>query len=223
MARKSPAAGSKRRSQRKQRSKGKQSARKVAARKPLGTNYLDDRLTKALAHWLRVNIMAAASWRRVSPSDYARETGYDLNQVSYHFRKLVEYGVLELVHTEPVRGSVKHYYRGTRQAIFGGASWAKLPKSVQDGVIGAALQDFMQVAIHSIESGAFSKHDHSYLVWEPHTYDDLAFKAAAKVLEQTRQRLADLAVEAAPRLADTGQEGLLIAVALCGFEMAEES
>jgi hypothetical protein len=221
MARTSPAAGSKRKPTKKRRS-GKRRTGKKPTFKPQGTDYLDERLTKALAHWMRVNIMAIASWRIISPSDYARETGEDINKVSYHFRKLVEYGVLELVDTEPVRGSVKHYYRGTRQAIFGGASWAELPKSVQDGVAGAALQDFVTVAVHSIESGAFSSHDHSYLAWEPHTYDDLAFKAAVKVLDQTRQRLVALADEAAPRLADTEQEGLLIAVALGGFEMGED-
>jgi hypothetical protein len=206
--------------------KGKGSGAKARpgqkASKPLGTDFLDERLSKALAHWMRVNIMAISSWRKISPSEYARETGEGINKVSYHFKRLVEYGVIELVGTEQVRGSVKHFYRGTRRAIFGGASWAKLPKSVQDGVAGAALQDFMKVAVHSIESGAFSAHDHSHLTWEPHLYDDLAFKAGVKLLERVRKELADLAVEAKPRLTKTGEEGLLIAVALAAFEMGKD-
>jgi hypothetical protein len=196
--------------------------KKASKPKPLGTDFLDVRLSKALAHWMRVNIMAIASWRKISPSEYANETGEKLSRVSYHFQRLVEYGVIELVGTEQVRGSVKHFYRGTRQAIFGGASWAELPKSVQDGVAGAALQDFTKVAVHSIESGAFSAHDHSYLVWEPHIYDDLAFKAAVRILERVRKELAGLAVEARPRLTDTGKEGLPIAIALSGFEMGKD-
>lgn len=196
--------------------------KKAPKPKPLGTDFLDERLSKALAHWMRVNIMAIASWRKISPSEYARETGEKLSTVSYHFKRLVEYGVIELVDTEQVRGSVKHFYKGTRQAIFGGASWAKLPKSVQDGVAGAALQDFTKVAVHSIESGAFSAHDHSYLVWEPHIYDDLAFKAAVRILERVRKELTGLAVEARPRLTDTGQEGFSIAIALSGFEMGKD-
>jgi len=170
---------------------------------------------------MRVNIMAVASWRKIAPSEYARETGEKLGKVSYHFNRLVKYGVLELVDTQQVRGSVKHFYRGTRQAIFGGASWASLPKSVQDGVAGAALQDLMKVAIHSIESGAFSAHDESYLVWEPHTYDDLAFMAAVKILARTQQQLADLEGEALSRLSKTGKEGMLVAIALSAFEMGE--
>lgn len=202
--------------------KRRRSGKKSPKPKPLGTDFLDARLSKALAHGMRVNIMAVASWRKISPSEYARETDEKLGKVSYHFKRLVDYGVIELVDTEQVRGSVKHFYRGTRQAIFGGASWAKLPKSVQDGVAGAALQDFTKVAVHSIESGAFSAHDHSYLVWEPHRYDDLAFKASVKILERVRKELASLAVEAAPRLTETGKEGLLVAIALSSFEMGKD-
>lgn len=200
----------------------KRSAKKQVPKakpKPLGTDFLDARLSKALAHEMRVNIMAVASWRKIAPSEYARETGESLGKVSYHFQRLVEYGVIELVDTKQVRGSLKHFYRGTRQAIFGGASWAELPKSVQDGVAGAALQDLMKVAVHSIESGAFSAHDESYLVWEPHTYDDLAFMAAVKILERTRQQLADLEDEALSRLVKTGKDGMLVAIAQLGFEM----
>jgi hypothetical protein len=196
--------------------------RKRAKPKPLGTNFLDVRLSKALGHWMRVNIMAVASWRKISPAEFARETGESLSKVSYHFKKLVEYQVIELVETRPVRGAVEHFYRGTRQAIFGGASWAELPKSVQDGVAGAALQDLMKVTVHSIESGAFSAHDESYLVWEPHTYDELAFLAAVKILERTRKQLAELQQEALARLTKTGQEGMLVAIALAGFEMGSD-
>jgi predicted transcriptional regulator len=184
-----------------------------------GTDFLDPRLTKALAHRMRVNIMAIISWRMIAPSEYARETGEKLSNVSYHFRRLKEYGVIELAKTQQVRGSTKHFYRAKRRAIFGGAAWTDLPKSVQDGVAGAALQDFTKVAVHSIESGAFSACDESYLVWEPLTYDELAFKAAVRILESTRERLLALQDESLPRLAKTGNDGLLVAVAQSCFEM----
>ena len=226
MARKARESKAKQRQRSKQDKKaGKRASRKRGGEKPkprpLGTDFLDARLSKALGHEMRVNIMAVASWRKVAPSEYAREAEESISKVSYHFRRLVEYSVIELVETRQVRGSVKHFYRGTRQAIFGGASWAELPKSVQDGVAGAALRDLMKVTVHSIESGAFSAHDESYLVWEPHTYDDLAFKAAVKILERTRRQLGELEKEALLRLAKTGKEGMFVAVALAGFEMGD--
>lgn len=41
---------------------------------PLNPDFLDPRISKALAHAMRVNIMAVASWRLISPSEFARET-----------------------------------------------------------------------------------------------------------------------------------------------------
>lgn len=182
--------------------------------------FLDERLAKAMAHGLRINIMAVARWREISPSEYARESGVPLNRVSYHFRKLVEYGALELMRTEPVRGGTKHYYTGTRQAIFAGTGWEQLPKSIQDGVAGAALQDFTKVAVRALEGGTFSARDDSYLTWDALAYDDLAFMAMVNILTRTRGQLLALAQEAKPRLAKTEQKGIQVAVALSGFEMS---
>ena len=184
-------------------------------------DFLDPRLIQAIAHPMRVNILALASWRVISPSEFARETGEPLNQVSYHFRRLVEYGTLELVGTQNVRGTVKHLYRGTQRAIFAGSGWEELPKSVQDGVAGAALQDFMKVAVLAFENGTFSAREDSHLTWEALTYDELAFKAMVRILARTREQLSALQDEAGLRLSKTGQAGILVAVALSGFEMAE--
>lgn len=62
--------------------RGGASGKKAPKPKPLGTDFLDTRLSKALAHGMRVNIMAVASWRKISPSEYAKETGEKLSRVS---------------------------------------------------------------------------------------------------------------------------------------------
>lgn len=212
---------------RKQGAKTRKQGRKTRAGKPGGENgtsnpdFLDPRISKALAHAMRVNIMAVASWRLISPSEFAREMGVSLNKASYHFKRLVEFEVLELVRTEPVRGTVKHMYRGTQKAIFAGEGWTQLPKSVQDGVAGAALQDFIKVAARSMESGAFSAREDSFLTWDPATFDELAFKSMVSILTKAREQLLALQDEAAERLAKTSQAGFVVAFALSGFEMAK--
>jgi DNA-binding transcriptional ArsR family regulator len=46
-----------------------------------------------------------------SPSDLAEVLGRPLSNVSYHVRVLLNCGVLELVRTRQVRGSMQHFYR----------------------------------------------------------------------------------------------------------------
>ena len=103
---------------------------------------LDNRLAKALAHPMRVSILAAASVQsKISPAEFAREQGVPVQKVSYHFKALAKYGALELVDERPVRGAVEHFYRGTRRAIFGKADWQKVPESIKGGLAGAARRD----------------------------------------------------------------------------------
>ncbi len=73
---------------------------------------IDSRLTKAIAHPLRLQILTLANQRTISPSEFSEEMRAPLSTVAYHFRKLDELGFLELVEEIPKRGSQEHRYRG---------------------------------------------------------------------------------------------------------------
>jgi DNA-binding transcriptional ArsR family regulator len=77
-------------------------------------------IAKALSHRLRIEILRAARDRqKVSPSEYAREAGEPLGNVSYHVQMLAHAGVLEVVDTAKRRGALEHYYavKGPRATI----------------------------------------------------------------------------------------------------------
>lgn len=73
---------------------------------------IDSRLTKAIAHPLRLQVLALANQRTISPSEFSEEMRAPLSTVAYHFRKLADLGFLELVEEVPKRGSKEHRYRG---------------------------------------------------------------------------------------------------------------
>src|SRR3954451_23446741 len=88
-------------------------------------------LAKLFSHPTRVQILAAAHRQAISPSEFARAHGQTVSSVAQHFKKLAAYGAIELVREEPVRGSVKHLYIGTKRGILTAADWQTLPESVQ--------------------------------------------------------------------------------------------
>jgi hypothetical protein len=51
--------------------------------------------------------------RKLSPSEYARESREPLGNVSYHVGALRRAGVLEVVDTAKRRGALEHYYSMT--------------------------------------------------------------------------------------------------------------
>jgi DNA-binding transcriptional ArsR family regulator len=73
----------------------------------------DDSLLIALRHPLRRRILTgiAGSAEPISPVQLAGELKEALSNVSYHVRVLAECDAVLLVDTQPVRGSMQHFYR----------------------------------------------------------------------------------------------------------------
>lgn len=70
-------------------------------------------LFAALAHPLRRRILREMikDERETTPRDLARDLAASLSKLSYHVRVLAQFGAVELVRTEQVRGSTQHFYR----------------------------------------------------------------------------------------------------------------
>ncbi|HEX3360676.1 MAG TPA: helix-turn-helix domain-containing protein [Solirubrobacterales bacterium] len=95
----------------------------------------DGDLLKSLRHPLRRQILiAVASRPSTSPRALADELHEPLSNISYHVRALADFGALILVDTEPVRGSVAHFYR------FGITTpWALVVLGLDPDVVAAAI------------------------------------------------------------------------------------
>jgi DNA-binding transcriptional ArsR family regulator len=106
---------------------------------------LDTRLAKALSHPLRSRLLAAYTGRVASPSQVATELGASIGDVSYHTKRLVEHGCLELVEVVRGRGGAKHFYRAVVPYEVPDADWATLPaelrEQVAEPVVASVLDD----------------------------------------------------------------------------------
>jgi DNA-binding transcriptional ArsR family regulator len=69
-------------------------------------------LLMALRHPLRREILRQmAGEEAISPCEIASALRQPLSSVSYHVRFLADRAAIALVRTEPVRGSMQHFYR----------------------------------------------------------------------------------------------------------------
>lgn len=77
----------------------------------------DNELLIALRHPLRRQILRAmVEQQPTSPRQISNELHEPLSNVSYHIRVLADCGVVTLVDTTPVRGSMQHFYSPTIDA-----------------------------------------------------------------------------------------------------------
>lgn len=149
-------------------------------REPGEVEYVDGEVAKAMAHPMRVSILAALNKRVISPSQYARETGDKVNTVSYHFRTLTEYGLIEEVGSRPVRGATEHFFAATKRVLFDGKAWDSLPPSLKKEVSAQAFGDFLDAVALAMGGETFDTRNDRVNVWLQGRLDEKGWKEAVK-------------------------------------------
>ena len=163
------------------------------------TSAVDSRLAKALAHPLRVQLLAALNEGVASPNELAKRLGEPLTNVSYHVRMLHDLGCIELVQTEPRRGALEHYYRAIVRPFFGERDWKKLPKNARGSISDAVLQLVWEDASEAIKSGQFDERDDRHLSRTVLAVDEQGWGELQELLAGTLDRAMEIQVESASR------------------------
>lgn len=126
--------------------------------KPI-TNIDDPRYVKALAHPLRIRVLALLEEQTASPVELADRLGESLGTVAYHVRTLLNLGLLELVTTRQRRGAVEHVYRVRDHPRFTDESWDALSPIAKQRLLSAMLSQIGEYATGSAAAGGFDRSD----------------------------------------------------------------
>ena len=183
----------------------------------------DQKYVKAMAHPLRLRILAALEHRTASPSELADELEAPLGNVSYHVRQLHGLGLLKLVKETPRRGAVEHYYRLEARPHITDKAWNATPPIVKEAVIGGMLSKASEQVNQAVAAGGFERTE-AHLSRLPFTFDDEGFADAARACGELVDRLKEIEEESRGRLEPKQHEGQVQAlVVLLLFEAAEEA
>lgn len=181
-------------------------------------NGVDQRLVKALAHPLRVEILTILNERMASPNELSKELEEGLSQVSYHVKVLKDFECIEMVKTEPRRGAVEHYYRATERAFLTDQDWRTLPDSIKPGVSVASLQMIVEDVFKALEGGTFDARDDRHLSWTPGIVDEQGWTESVDLAAETLERFIHIHADSAKRLAKSGEEGIPATAVVMNFQ-----
>jgi DNA-binding transcriptional ArsR family regulator len=126
--------------------------------KPI-TDIDDPRYVKALAHPLRIRILAMLADRSASPVQLAAKLDATLGTVAYHVRTLHSLGLVELVDTRQRRGATEHYYRAREHPRFPDTAWGGLAPVAKQRMLNAMLQQIGQYVTDAAAAGGFDRAD----------------------------------------------------------------
>jgi DNA-binding transcriptional ArsR family regulator len=160
---------------------------------------VDSRLAKALAHPLRVQLLAALNEGVASPNELAKKLDEPLTNVSYHVRMLHDLGCIELVETEPRRGALEHYYRAVVRPFFGDRDWKKLPRNARGSISDAVLQLVWDDAAEAIKNGTFDEREDRHLSRSVLCVDQRGWEELNELLVETLDSAMQIQADSASR------------------------
>ena len=182
------------------------------------TTGVDQKLVKALAHPLRVEILGILNERMASPNELSKELDEGLSQVSYHVKVLKDFDCIEMVKTEPRRGAVEHYYRATARAFLTDRDWRELPASVKPGVSASAMRLILDDVLGALDGGAFDSRDDRHISWTPGVVDRQGWEESVDLVNDTLEQIIKIHAASAKRLAKSGEEGIPASAVLMNYE-----
>jgi DNA-binding transcriptional ArsR family regulator len=165
----------------------------------------DARVIKAIGHPLRRAILVALNERQASPTQLARCFDEPVNLVAYHTGILAKAGAIELVRTEPRRGSTEHYYRATMRPFFADREWAKLPLETRRAVFD---QDIKRITADVRQAAADCGFDHpkAHVSWTTMDLDEEGFDEVATMLRGVLDKLYEIQGRVASRQIEKGEK-----------------
>jgi DNA-binding transcriptional ArsR family regulator len=179
----------------------------------------DQRVVKALAHPLRVQILGVLERQAASPSELAAELHVPLGNVSYHVRQLQSFGLIRLMRTTPRRGSIEHHYELVARPDITDQAWDGLPDIVKHAMVGAALAPLGRAVQDAAAAGGFSRRE-AHLSRTALTLDDEGWREVSDLLVGMFDRLAAIERDSIERRAHGESEPSHSTVVLMHFESA---
>jgi DNA-binding transcriptional ArsR family regulator len=178
---------------------------------------LDKRLTQALNHPLRTEIIAILSDTCASPSEMADMLGEELSNVSYHTKQLLELDCIEVVDKKQIRGAVKTRYRATTKMLLDNPDWERLGRTVRTGISINAVNEVTRRAADALEEGTFDRRTDRTLITMKLDVDEPGWDEVNAALRTAYERINEVEVEAALRKAE-GAKTFRMTASLLGYE-----
>lgn len=129
--------------------------------------------------------------RTASPREIAEEMGEPVNNVTYHIKRLLELGCIELVSVRPARGGrvVEHFYRAAVQLLFDQDTWDTFGDQEKTNVTAGILRMMSQDITNAMLQGTFHDPDDNHLSRSPLTLDRTGWNEVKELLKATMEKL----------------------------------
>jgi DNA-binding transcriptional ArsR family regulator len=170
----------------------------------------------------RLNILAIAGQREITPSEYEAEERLKDGASSYHFKVLANAGFLVAVREEQAGGARRVFYRAQRSSFVDDEEFEELDFKKRRHFSLRTVKAMHRRLIKAARTGTLDHRVNSHLSWDAGHLDQQSFDEGMEVLLKAFDELGGLRDEAAIRLEETGEDSIYTTWGLMGFESPPE-
>jgi DNA-binding transcriptional ArsR family regulator len=183
------------------------------------------RIAKVFVDPLRSKILTELNLRSMSPKQFVEELGgASVSRISSHFAVLEEYGWLVLVEAgEERREPAERVFRATEPAVFDRETWAGLPSSIRTALTWKVFEQLGERVRESTEANVIDARDDRHFTWTPVLLDQAGWENVIGRVDALFEFLFEEQNSATLRMEESGEEPLLMTVALAAFESPRDS
>ncbi len=158
----------------------------------------------------------------VEPDLSAKELNQSLGRyVRRHFRRLEELRCIELVEIKTGgsrRGAKERFYRAVQRTLFDTSVWMEVPDSKKGDVTATTFTTYLDQIAEAMQGGTMDARDDRHFTWTAMHYDEQGWAEMIAAIEALFGRSLELRIEAALRMAKTGERPIPVTVGLACFE-----
>jgi DNA-binding transcriptional ArsR family regulator len=178
---------------------------------------VEEAVSYAIGHRIRIEILALLNEGTRSPSELAKLTGQPITTIGHHIKELVNSGCIELARIEKVRNADQHFYRAVELPFISDEEAELLPVAARQQYAAVILQALMAEGLAALWAGKMTS-DPVWMSWRWFNLDAQGQEQAQEAQHEFWERIKEIDAEVANRVALSGEQTVSTIVAALGFE-----
>lgn len=189
----------------------------TTAVKPEQGRSIEQAVSYAMGHRIRIEVLALLNEGSRSPSELAKLLKQPLSTISHHIKELRDSGCIELAKIEQRRNANEHFYRAVEVPFVSDDEAKALPFEVRQEYAAVILQALMAEGLAALWAGKLSA-DPVWMSWRWFNLDAKGRREAQEEQAAFWSRMKDIEVASANRVAESGEDTISTVIAELGFE-----
>ena len=189
----------------------------VPVRLGQGDRSIEDAVSYAVTHRVRIEIRAILNEGTRSQDELAKLVRPPVGGIGYHIRELLADGSIELAFVKRVRNANKHFSRAVEMPFYTDEEIAAMPPAARQAVTGVALQAIMAEALAAFWAGKMVDDRRQWMAWRWFNVDHRGRGDIANEQARSWGRIRDIEAEATNRCAKSSEPTQSIVVSSLGY------